>query len=162
MNDVFWIANTGLAIVLRPRGDEWLENDLQRIRMSGIQTIVSTIEQWEARELGLTDEGPTTQRLGMDFISFPLRDRSVPSNREGFTEFVLKLGKRIQSGEKIGVHCRGCIGRSTVVVASTLIRLGWSAERALDEIEVARGCSVPDTEEQRDWIMDFGEFGEAV
>jgi len=31
------------------------------------------------------------------------------------------------------------------------------AERALDEVEVARGCSVPDTEEQRDWIMNFRE-----
>ncbi|MBS1804614.1 MAG: dual specificity protein phosphatase family protein [Acidobacteria bacterium] len=156
MNDVFWIDGTGLAIVLRPRGDDWLENDLQRIRMAGIQTIVSTIEPHEARDLGLTDEGPTVERLGMHFISFPLRDRSVPSNRAGFTEFVLKLAKRVQAGEKIGVHCRGCIGRSSVVVASTLIKLGWTAERALDEIEVARGCSIPDTEEQRDWILDFG------
>jgi len=37
--------------------------------------------------------------------------------------------------------------------------LGWNAARALDEIEVARGCLVPDTEEQRDWIMEFGEAG---
>jgi len=159
MNDVFWIAGTGLAIVLRPRGDDWLENDLQRIRMAGIQTIVSTVEPWEARELGLDDEGPAIERLGMHFISFPLRDRSVPSSRDSFTEFVLKLGHRFQSGEKIGVHCRGCIGRSTVVTASILITLGWSPERALDEIEAARGCSVPDTEEQRDWIMGFGEAG---
>jgi protein-tyrosine phosphatase len=157
MNDVFWIGDTGLAIVLRPRGDEWLENDLQRLRMAGIQTIVSTVEPWEARELGLANEGPTVEQLGMRFISFPLRDRSVPSDREAFNEFVLRLVKRLQSGEKIGVHCRGCIGRSTVVTASALIKLGWTPESALDEIEVARGCSVPDTEEQRDWIMDFGE-----
>ena len=157
MNDVFWIGDTGLAIVLRPRGDDWLENDLQRLRMAGIQTIISTIEPWEARELGLANEGPTVEQLGMRFISFPLRDRSVPSDREAFKEFVHKLGKRLQSGEKIGVHCRGCIGRSTVVTASTLIKLGWGPQRALDEIEVARGCSVPDTEEQRDWIMEFGE-----
>jgi protein-tyrosine phosphatase len=157
MNDVFWIADTGLAIVLRPRGDDWLENDLERIRMAGIQTIISTIEPWEARELGLADEGPAVERLGMRFISYPLRDRSVPSDRGAFAEFVFKLGQRLQAGEKIGVHCRGCIGRSTVVTASTLIKLGWTPEHALDEIEVARGCSVPDTEEQRDWIIDFGD-----
>jgi protein-tyrosine phosphatase len=157
MNDVFWIADTGLAIVLRPRGDDWLENDLQRIHMAGIQTIVSTIESSEARELGLAEEGRTVERLGMRFISYPLCDRSVPPRREDFIEFVVKLGRRLQSGEKIGVHCQGCIGRSTVVTASILIKLGWAAERALDEIEKARGCSVPDTEEQRDWIIDFGE-----
>src|SRR3569833_3011994 len=147
MNDVFWIADTGLAIILRPRGGDWLDNDLQRIRMAGIQTIISTIEPWEARELGLADEGPSAERLAMHFISYPLRDRSVPFDRRALIEFVRKIGTRLQAGEKIGNHCRGCIGRSTIVAASTLIKLGWNAKRALEEIEVARGCIVPDTEE---------------
>jgi protein-tyrosine phosphatase len=155
LNDVFWIADTGLAIVLRPRGDDWLENDLTRIRMAGIQTIVSTIESWEARSLGLAEEAAIAERLGLHFISHPMQDRSVPSDRENFSHFVKALARRLEAGEKIGVHCRGCIGRSTVVTASTLITLGWPAERALDEIEVARGCTVPDTEEQREWILEF-------
>lgn len=157
MNDIFWIAETGLAIVLRPRGKDWLENDLKRIQMAGIQTIVSTVETWEARVLGLSEEGEIAERLGMHFISYPLEDRWIPSDREDFTHFVSMLARRLQNGEKIGVHCRGCIGRSTVVTASTLIKLGWPAETALDAIEKARGCSVPDTEEQRDWIIEFGE-----
>lgn len=157
MNDIFWIADTGLAIVLRPRGDDWLENDLQRIHMAGILTIVSTIENWEARTLGLEQESDMAERMGMRFISYPMQDRSTPNDREDFADFVSMLAKRLETGEKIGVHCRGCIGRSTVVAASTLIKLGWSADRALDEIERARGCSVPDTEEQRDWIIEFGE-----
>jgi protein-tyrosine phosphatase len=157
VNDIFWIADTGLAIVMRPRGEDWLENDLKRIQMAGIQTIISTVEIWEARALGLSEEGSKIERLGMRFISYPMPDRSVPFDRENFTEFVQKLARRLQTGEKIGVHCRGCIGRSTVVTASTLIKLGWPAEKALDAIEKARGCSVPDTEEQRDWILDFGE-----
>ena len=157
MNDIFWIADTGLAIVLRPRGDDWLENDLQRIQMAGIQIIVSTVENWEARSLGLAKEADIAQHLGMHFISYPIQDRSVPADREDFTHFVSMLVRRLHAGEKIGVHCRGCVGRSTVVAASTLIKFGWSAERALDEIEVARGCSVPDTEEQRDWILAFGD-----
>lgn len=157
MNDIFWIGDTGLAIVLRPRGDDWLENDLQRIHMAGIQLIVSTVENWEARTLGLAEEGDIAERVGMRFISYPMQDRSTPNDREDFTDFVSMLAKRLETGEKIGVHCRGCIGRSTLVAASTLIKRGWPADRALDEIERARGCSVPDTEEQRDWIVDFGE-----
>jgi protein-tyrosine phosphatase len=157
LNDIFWIADTGLAIVLRPRGNDWLENDLKRIRMAGIQTIVSTVEHWEARALGLAEEQDLAERQGMNFISYPLEDRWIPPDREDFNEFVSMLAKRLQDGERIGVHCRGCIGRSTVVAASTLIKLGWPAEKALDEIERARGCSVPDTEEQRDWIIEFGE-----
>jgi protein-tyrosine phosphatase len=157
VNDIFWIADSGLAIVLRPRGDDWLKNDLQRIRMAGIQTIVSTLESWEARELGLAGEDGMAENLGFQFISYPMPDRSVPFHREDFSQFVSMLAKRLQAGEKIGVHCRGCIGRSTVVTASILITLGWPAEKALDAIENSRGCSVPDTEEQRDWILNFGD-----
>ena len=157
MGDVFWIGETGLAIVLRPRGDAWLRDDLIRLKRAGIDTLVSTLEAWEARELGLADEPALAEDLGLQFLAYPIRDRTTPSHREEFNRFVQNLAERLHKGEKIGVHCRGCIGRSTVVTASTLIKLGWPAERALDAIEIARGCSVPDTEEQRDWILGAAE-----
>jgi protein-tyrosine phosphatase len=156
VNDVFWIAKTGLAIVMRPHGDDLLRDELSHLKRAGIQTLISTLEVWEARELGLANEGSLAEELGLHFISYPIRDRTAPSRKEEFDEFVGGLAQRLQAGEKIGVHCRGCIGRSTVVTASTLIKLGWDAEKALDAIELARGCSVPDTEEQREWILDFG------
>lgn len=156
MKDIFWIGETGLAIVLRPRGDDWLQDDLSRMRKGGIQTLVSTVEDWEAGMLGLANERATAESLGLHFISYPMQDRSTPPQRDSFKRFVLSLAQRLHNGEKIGVHCRGCIGRSTVVTAATLITMGWSAADALDAIEITRGCSVPDTEEQREWIMAFG------
>ena len=156
MNDVFWINDTGLAIVMRPRGDDRLPDDLSRLKRAGIQILVSTLESGEARELGLSAEASLSEELGLQFLSFPIRDRSTPTNREAFDDFVRSLSKRLHAGEKIGVHCRGCIGRSTIVTACTLIELGWPAERALQAIEVSRGCSVPDTEAQREWIIAFG------
>jgi len=53
------------------------------------------------------------------------------------------------------VHCRGSIGRATVTAACTLIQLGRKPRAALAAIEAARGCAVPDTEEQRSWILSF-------
>ena len=156
MNDIHWIGNTGLAIVMRPRGDDWLQNDLSRLQCAGIQTLISTLENWEARDLGLSGEALLAESLGMHFLSYPIRDRTTPPHKEAFEEFVQRLAGRLHVGEKIGVHCRGCIGRSTVVTACTLIKCGWTAEQALSAIEIARGCSVPDTEEQREWIVDFG------
>lgn len=154
--DVCWIANTGLAIVMRPRGDDWLEDDLLRFKNAGIQTIVSTVEEWEARALGLAREAELSESVGLGFISHPMRDRSTPPDREHLARFVKNLASRVESGEKIGVHCRGCIGRSTVVTACTLITMGWTASDALRAIELAREFPVPDTDEQRDWIVAFG------
>jgi protein-tyrosine phosphatase len=156
VNDVFWISDTGLAIVMRPRGDDWLRGDLSRLKRAGIQILVSTLESGEARELGLSAEAPLSEELGLQFLSFPIRDRTTPANREAFDHFARSLAMRLHAGEKIGVHCRGCIGRSTIVTACTLIELGWPAERALQAIEASRGCSVPDTEAQREWIIAFG------
>lgn len=154
--NVYWIANTGLAIVARPGSDDRLEDDLLRLRNAGVQTIVSTVEEWEARTLGLAREREIATNLGIEFLSYPMQDRSTPSNLEDFRRFVKSLAARLEAGEKIGVHCRGCIGRSTVVTACTLITMGWSAMDALRAIEIARDFPVPDTDEQHAWILAFG------
>ena len=65
------------------------------------------------------------------------------------------LADRLRTGERIGVHCRGSIGRSTVTAACALIHLGWQPQAALEAIAAARGCAVPDTEEQRRWILSY-------
>jgi protein-tyrosine phosphatase len=156
VKDIFWIGETGLAIVMRPRGEDWLKDELSRLKQVGINTLVSTLEIWEARDLGLAEEASISEELGLHFLSYQIKDRTTPSHRERFAEFVRNLAKRLQAGERIGVHCRGCIGRSTVVTACTLMKLGWSPKQALEAIELARGCSVPDTEEQREWILEFG------
>jgi protein-tyrosine phosphatase len=160
MKDVFWIdsrnSRTGLAIVMRPRGDDWLEDDLRQIHRQEIGTVVSMLESWEAKSLGLGGEEAFCHELGLRFVSYPIPDRSTPSDRTGFAAFVSSLADRLRAGEKIGVHCRGCIGRSTIVAACTLTKLGWTAKEALAAIEAARGCMVPDTEEQAEFILDFG------
>jgi protein-tyrosine phosphatase len=157
VSDIFWIGNTGLAIVMRPRGDNALQLELKTISNAGIQILVSALENWETRELGLAEERKYAEHFGIHFISYPLEDQSTPPDREEFEELVKDLANRLRHGQKIGVHCRGCIGRSTVIAACTLIQSGWPAKRAVDAIEEARGCSVPDTEEQLEWIIAFGE-----
>ena len=77
MNDIFWIKGNPpapLAIVLRPRGDEWLEDELLGMRRGGIQTLVSLLEEDEAVLLGLADEAPIAEHVGLNSspIRFPI------------------------------------------------------------------------------------------
>jgi protein-tyrosine phosphatase len=158
MNDIFWVngeTSSGLAIVLRPRGEDWLEDELHRIKRGGIHTLVSLLEQDEAAELGLSEESSVAAQIGMSFLSFPIPDRHIPPDIPAFRAFVAQLASRLRQGELVGVHCQGSIGRSTVTAACTLIELGWTAAGALTAIEAARGCPVPDTPEQRDWILHY-------
>jgi protein-tyrosine phosphatase len=158
MNSIFWIKGSPpapLAIVIRPSGDELLEDALHRIKQSGIQTLVSMMEDWEADSLGLADEGQLARQIGLQFLSFPIPDTRVPIDAAAFRTFAAGLAGRLRAGEHIGVHCRGSIGRSTVAAACALMHLGWSADEALGAIEDARGYPVPDTQEQEDWILDY-------
>jgi hypothetical protein len=158
LDDVLWIEGAppvGLAIALRPRGDDWLKDDLLRIKESGVETLVSLLDPNEALWLGLHEEGPLAEEVGMRFLSYPILDVHVPADVDTFRAFVAGLADRLRAGERIGVHCRGSIGRSTVTAACTLIHLGWKAKDALRAIQAARGCVVPDTEEQLRWILKY-------
>jgi len=158
MNEVLWIEGepaAKLAIVLRPSGGDWLDDAMRRIRRGGVETVVSLLEPDEAAWLGLAEEEAAAERAGIEFISYPIPDVHVPVDRAGFRTFVEGLARRLRAGEAIGVHCRGCIGRSTVTAACTLIHLGWHPRAALAAIRTARGCEVPDTEEQLAWILSY-------
>lgn len=158
MNGIFWIKgrpHAPLAIVIRPHGDDLLEDELLRLKQSGIETVVSMMEDWEADSLGLADEGQLAKQVGLKFLNFPIPDTRIPLNAEAFRNFVTGLATRLSAGEHIGIHCRGSIGRSTVAAACALMHLGWSADRALEAIEDARGYPVPDTQEQEEWILHY-------
>jgi len=155
---IFWMDGDpapGLAIVLRPRGGDWLEDELLRMKRDGIEVLVSLLEEDEAWELGLAEERATAAKLGLTFVSSPIPDRHVPPNTSAFRAFVQGLAEHIQAGKRVGVHCRGSIGRATVTAACTLVHMGWKPDAALKSIEAARGCTVPDTEEQRGWVLAY-------
>ena len=146
----YWI-NSQLAIVPRPRGGDWLDDEMLALREVGIDLVVSMIEQPEAAELGLAGEEEASTRAGMAFINFPIQDRGVPDLQK-FDQFLANLEKQLADSKRIGVHCRGCIGRASVVAASLLMRSGISAADAWSQVEIARDAPVPDTLEQLEWV----------
>ena len=158
MNEIFWIKGdppAPLAIVLRPHGGDRLEDELLRMKNAGIQTVVSLLEKYEAAFLELTDEARVARKAGLYFLSFPIPDTQIPSDPAAVETFIKYLASRLRAGEHIGVHCRGSIGRSTITAACALIHLGWSPREALFAIAAARGCAVPDTQEQETWILNY-------
>ena len=158
LKDIFWINGDSLpriAIVLRPRGDDWLEDELRRMHAGGIRTVVSLLEPDEAAWLGLAGEKAAAERAGLGFLSHPIPDTHVPSHVSSFRDFVTDIAHRLGAGEAVGVHCRGSIGRATITAACSLIHVGWEPSRALSAIALARGVDVPDTPEQKAWILAY-------
>ncbi len=147
----YWV-NSQLAIVPRPRGGDWLDDEMVALREAEVDVVVSMLKEDEAAELGLEQEGDAARRSGLIFINFPILDRSVPQDRNKFEEFLVRLEELLRDGKRVGVHCRACIGRASVTTGSLLIRSGVSPRDAWRQISKVRGCPVPDTAEQQDWV----------
>jgi hypothetical protein len=156
---VFWInpgANNGrLAIVPRPRGDEWLAHDLGALRRDGIDILVSLLTPSEAAELGLASEQARCEEAGIEFRSFAIPDHSVPASHRGLQELAESLATERRHGRNIGAHCCAGIGRSSLLLAAVLCVEGISPERAFCLISKGRGIEVPDTPEQAEWLTGF-------
>jgi len=152
----YWIkADIRLAITPRPRGDDWLSDDILHLKKAGVDTLVSALTQGEDNELGLLKESECCTSIGISFVSFPIEDRSVPRSTREFNKLIDLLGNKLRTGGAVVVHCRAGIGRSSIIVASLLARNGFSVEAAFRAIEDSRGCAVPDTIEQRQWVERF-------
>ena len=122
----------------------------------GIDCVVSLLEPAEIP--GLTEaEAELCQEFGVEFVSFPIRDKTVPPALEPFVGLVKRLAGQVAAGRVVAIHCRAGIGRSTTLAACVLVWLGVNAEVALDMIADARGIEVPETEMQRQWILQFPE-----
>ncbi|HJT28204.1 MAG TPA: hypothetical protein VJ784_12405 [Pyrinomonadaceae bacterium] len=156
--DVYWIEGPWpgkLAILARPRGDDWLEDEVEGWKESGVDVVVSLLTSGEESELGLSAEGEIVKRSGLTYVSFPIADYSVPVSRIPMRQLAAELNDQLSQGACIGVHCRQGIGRSSLVAACALVISGESPQSAFERIERARGRSVPDTTEQKEWVISF-------
>jgi protein-tyrosine phosphatase len=147
-----------LGIVPRPRGAEWLDDDVRAWRDTGVDLVVSLLEPDEERDLGLAGESISSTANGLAFRAFPIPDRSVPHSREAVAELADEIVEALRSGKSVVVHCRQGIGRSATMVAAALVAAGVNAETAINTIRQSRGVDVPETEAQRQWISDFAAW----
>ena len=155
---IYWIDGPWpgrLAIVPRPRGGDWLKGEVQSWKEAGLNVVVSLLTQEEVVELELSQEEDWCHVYDIQFCSFPIPDRGVPASRQAVAELTERLEKALEAGESIAVHCRQGIGRSSIIAALLLVSAGEEPETALAHISQARGCSVPDTSEQSQWLRGF-------
>jgi len=152
-------AQTPLSVVLCPRGGRSLKRELMHLKNSGVQTLVSLLSVEQVEMLDLGEEAALATKLGMEFLHHPIPDHDLPQDEKRFRAFVGDLARRLREGERIGMHCWGSIGRAPMTAACALVHLGWPAQQALLAVELARGCPVPDTEEQQDWILNYKAQG---
>ncbi len=156
--ELYWVDGPWrgkLAMAARPRGGDWLSADLASWKRAGADTLLSLLTPEEENDLDLRQEAAETKRQGMEFTSFPIPDRRVPKSEAKWAELLEEVTDLLSEGKNVVVHCRQGIGRSGLVAACLLVRKGISPGAAVEIASAARGISVPETTEQRDWIDHY-------
>ena len=71
----FWIRKEGLrlAIAPRPRGYDWLVDDIRLLKRAGVDVLVSALTPYEIEDMGLLEESQCCQNYGLEFSLFLLR-----------------------------------------------------------------------------------------
>ena len=148
-----WPGKLGLAA--RPRGGDWLTDEIASWRRSGVDTVLSLLTPDEEQSLGLSEEAGTVKAQAMDFLSLPIPDRQVPSSETEVAAVLENLSRGLSAGKKVIIHCRQGVGRTGLVAACLLVAKGLNPSAAVESISAARGVPVPETREQRQWIDHF-------
>jgi protein-tyrosine phosphatase len=136
----------------RPRGNDWLSDEMDGLREAGTDVLVSMLTSDEATELDVQGEAEAAASAGLNFLACPTPDRGVPDGQQ-FRELLDELEYALATGQNIVVYCRMGIGRSSLVAAGLLVAGGQTVSEGFEAVSAARGMLVPDTNAQRTWLQ---------
>ncbi|WP_376794850.1 dual specificity protein phosphatase family protein [Thermogemmatispora sp.] len=141
-----------LSIMGHPAGGALLEQAIKMLRQAGVDVLVSLLTGEEIEEIGLQHEAQTCQEQGVRYFHFPIADLQGPPLDGAIQDLLSELYGLLEAGLHIAIHCRLGIGRSAMIAAALLVRAGYSAPLAVGLLSSARGCFVPQTPAQLEWI----------
>jgi len=117
ISDIYWIndARIGekrIGTMARPRGNDWLDDEIKWLKIKEVDCLVSLLERSEEWELGLHEQKEICKKWEIEFISFPIRDVNTPKNENEFILLSKELAKKIKENKRVVIHCRMGIGRA--------------------------------------------------
>src|SRR5262245_57491468 len=99
--EVYWVVDCPIgrvALLAGPRGNDWLDGEIEEWKKAGINRVVSLLEVAEAIELGLDREAEDCRKFGLKFDQFAVPDRGTPISEAGFSDLIASVVGSMQSG----------------------------------------------------------------
>jgi protein-tyrosine phosphatase len=153
---IYWLhsfpSGSKLGIMARPRGNDWLDQEIGQLKKHGIAVMVSLLESQEITELGLLKQQEICAAHGIEYINFPIIDRGLPTSIDKVKTLIENLKEQLNNERSVVIHCRMGIGRSSTIAGCVLLRTGYKPNDIFAHISKMRGLRVPDTEEQAKWL----------
>ena len=139
--------------------DRDLSTDLDSIENWGANAVVTLLEEFELKMLGISNLPSLLVSRGIEWHHLPIRDVDIPDNH-----FELKWrenGQRIKSilfgGGRVLLHCRGGIGRTGTIAAKLLVEFGFKPSDAIDLVRSTRPGTI-ETEAQEQYVLKLRKW----
>src|SRR5260370_2435284 len=95
-----------VSIMARPRGGDWLFDEIKALREAGVDILVSLLTSTEVSEFDLVEEAAFCRDQGIAYLSFPIPDRSVPPFSASTFAFLEQVNVHLSSGKHVALHLR--------------------------------------------------------
>jgi hypothetical protein len=141
------VSSGKVSIMARPRGGDWLLDEMKALHDCGVDILISLLTASEVSELDLGGEAECCVSQGIIYLSFAIPDRCVPSFSAQTFRLIELLHEHLSAGKHIVFHCRHGLGRAVLMAASLLVLTGIAPEQAFEQLSQVRGYTVPETDE---------------
>lgn len=139
------------SLMPHPGGGAALADEAGNWKANGVDIVISMLTLEEQRDLDLLEEGLLCQRYGITFLNYPIRDE-VADSIDKTVEFIDVLEGFLSRKNHFLFHCRGGVGRSSMMLTLLAGRLGVRADKSFELISKSRGEEAPESQYQKQWI----------
>lgn len=146
-----------ITMMPKPLGGSQLNAYIQFLKSRNINVLVSLLQYQEMVTHALINEGSECEAASIEFINFHIKDHDTPQFFIPFNHLIDQLVNHIASGKNIAIHCYAGIGRTGLIAASILIKMGLQVDEALIKLSQVRGLRVPETMQQITWLHRHAE-----
>ena len=128
-------------------GGQWERNltaDMRVVADWGATVVVTLMEGFELDQLGVGNLGNVAEAVELEWHHLPIPDMQVPDQRfeRRWAHTGQVLRRKLASGERVLLHCRGGYGRTGMVAARLAVEFGARPDAALRAVREARPGTV--------------------
>lgn len=155
----YWIAEINgcqVGISPCPAGQDQLKAELSSLLFSGKTILISALPEREVGMLGLQDEEALCAQMGIRFINLPITDTSIPGSGK-FTRFIDELYALTYPTDRMVIHCRAGIGRSSLIALGLMIKHGFPLAESIRHASKIRGFEVPQSRSQSNLLSWYAQ-----
>tara|TARA_B110000261_G_C13029075_1_gene335472 strand:+ start:365 stop:883 length:519 start_codon:yes stop_codon:yes gene_type:complete len=133
-----------------------LLNDIETIKELKIDTLFTLIDDTELNDLGGKGLSQLLKINHIKWLQLPITNFSIPEKKqkEVLINIIEELIDDLINNRNILIHCMAGLGRSGMIAATILKKIGINAQLSISTIRSARPGAI-ETTSQVDYIVNF-------